>query len=205
MTRVEALVQNLVERVLETGQTLGRVIILVVNMDISFIDSLFYILRKQTLVHIGLRGLGRELHHHSRRRVSIHVGILTSNVIGLSVNDFLENLAGLGLAREIPLVPVCNVFLRDLLARTFHQFEFYAVLNLLDTHLFGVLLGDGISNLCGKDNVFAVFGHIHGLENGRNDFLVVEVNETSVPFDYILDHNIRGLCYLSVCTVLQAS
>ena len=149
-------------------------------MDISFIDSLFHILRKQTLVHIGLRGLGRELHHHSRRRVSIHVGILTSNVIGLSVNDFLENLASLGLAREIPLVPVCNVFLCDLLARTFHQFEFYAVLNLLDTHLFGVL---------------AVFGHIHGLENGRNDFLVVEVNETSVPFDYILDHNIRGLCY----------
>ena len=131
---VESLIQNLVQRVLETGETLGRIIIFVMDMDIAVVDSLADILGKQAFVHVSLRCLGRELHHHAGRRVGIHVRILTCNIIGLSVNDFLENFASLGLAREISLVSVRNIFLGDFLAWTFHKFELDAVLDFLDTH-----------------------------------------------------------------------
>ena len=119
--------------------------------------------------------------------------ILTCNIIGLSVNDFLENFASLGLAREISLVSVRNIFLGDFLAWTFHKFELHAVLDFLDAHSLCFFLRDSVRNLGCENNIFTCFGNIHCLQYGGNDFLIVEVDESSVAFYYVLYHNNIGV------------
>ena len=50
MTGCETVVQNHVERMLHAGETLGRVIVLIVNMYIVVHDGVAYILREEVVV-----------------------------------------------------------------------------------------------------------------------------------------------------------
>ena len=52
MAGEETVFKNLVERVLDAGKTLCRVVVLVVNMDVVVLDSILYILRQHALIHI---------------------------------------------------------------------------------------------------------------------------------------------------------
>ena len=83
MTGLESAVEYLVERMLEAGKALGRVVVLVVDMDVSIVHGSTRFVRKQAFIHVSLRRLGCELHHHAGRRVGIHVGILPGDVIRL--------------------------------------------------------------------------------------------------------------------------
>ena len=189
----EAVLEDEVQRVLDAGQGLGRIIVLVVDMDVVLRHGVADIVGEEALVHIALGRLGGELHHHARRGVGVHVGVLPGDVVGLRVDDGLENLRALGLAGHVALVAVADVFLGDLLAGAVHQFVLDDVLDLFHGHFLLVDAGNRVGDLGGEDDILSVFRHIHGFQDGGDDFLVVEFDVSSVAFQYSLDH-IRGRC-----------
>ena len=191
MAGFQAVLEDLVQRVLDAGQGFGRIIILVMDVDVVAGHRFPDIAGQQALVHVTLGRLGSEFHHHARRGVRVHVGILAGDVIGLRVDDGLEDLVGLGLAGQVALVAVGDVLLGDFLARALHELELDAVLDILDAHFVAVHLGDGIGNLGGQDDVLSAVGYIHRLKDGGNDFLVVEVDDATVALDDVLDHDRR--------------
>ena len=188
MARVESLFKDFVQRMLETGETLCRIVIFVVNVNITVINRIPDVFRQQTLIHIRLGGLGSELHHHSCRCVGVHIRVLASNVVCLRVNYLLKNLAGLSLAGKVALITIGYILLGHLLAGTLHQFQLYTVLNLLDAHIFLFLLGNGICNLCRKNDIFSGVSYVHRFENSGYNLLIIEIDGPSVPFDNVFDH-----------------
>ena len=134
---------------LDAGEGLRGIVVLVVDVDIVLGNGFADRIREEALVHIALRGLGRELHHHARRRVGVHVGVLTGDVVHLCVDDGLEDLVGLRLAGEVALVAVTDVLLRHFLAGAVHQLVLHHVLDLLHGHLLLLELGDGMGDLGG--------------------------------------------------------
>ena len=93
MTGEESVLKNLVQRMLDAGKALCRIIVLVVDVDVVVLYSLLHIVGEHALVHIGFCGLGSELHHHSGRSVSVHVRVLAGDLGRLGVDDLLEDLA----------------------------------------------------------------------------------------------------------------
>ena len=77
----EPVFKDLVYRVLHTGKALGRIVVFVVDVYIVPGNRLFYIIREKIVIHKRFGGLAGELHHHSRRGVCIHIGILAGNII----------------------------------------------------------------------------------------------------------------------------
>ena len=134
----QSVLEDKVEWVLQTGKALGRVVVLVVDVDVSILDGLFDIFGQKALVHEGFCRFRCELHHHSGRGICIHVGVFAGDVSSLSLYNLLENLSGLRFSGEVPLISIGDVFLGDFLPRTVHQFHFYLVLNLLHAHLFSL-------------------------------------------------------------------
>ena len=128
MTGVEAVAQYVVERMLAACEALCRVVVLVVNVQIVVVHGINNFFAQQKVVNEWFCGLAGELHHHSRRGVGIHVGVLAGNVVRLDVDDFLKYVAGLGLARYAALVTVCDILLCNILATTLHELEFNHIL-----------------------------------------------------------------------------
>ena len=54
MSRKETVFQNLVERMLDAGKALCRIVVLIVDMDVVVSYSLFHVLGEEALVNIGL-------------------------------------------------------------------------------------------------------------------------------------------------------
>ena len=52
MTCEESILKDLVERMLDAGKALGRVVVLVVDMDVVVLHRLLDIFGKKTFVHI---------------------------------------------------------------------------------------------------------------------------------------------------------
>ena len=46
-----------------------------------------------------------------------------------------------------------------------------------------------MGDLGGEDNVFTTLGHVHRLEDGGDNLLVVEFDAASVAFQYTLYHS----------------
>ena len=187
---LEAELQDLVQRVLDAGQGLRGIVVLVVDVDIVVGDRLADRVGEQDFVHVALRGLGGELHHHAGRGVGVHVGVLAGDVVHLRVDDGLENLVRLGLAGHVAFVAVADVLLRHFLAGAVHQLVFDHVLDFLHGHLFLVDRGDRVGDLGGEDDVFARLRHIHRLQDGCDNLLVVELDVSSVAFEYTFNHSV---------------
>ena len=45
-----------------------------------------------------------------------------------------------------------------------------------------------MGNLCGKDNILTVFGHVHRFEDGGYNLLIVKVHAASVALEYTFYH-----------------
>jgi len=189
VARLESMLENQVERVLDTGQGLRRIVVLVMDMDVIVLHRLADIFGEEAFIHIGLGRLGGEFHHHAGRGVGVHVGILPGDVVDLGIDDVLENLGGFSFAGEVALVAVGDIFLRNFLAGALHELHLDAVLDILDAHFLLVYLGNGLGDLGCKDDVLPIFGNGHGLEDCGHDFLVVEVDVSSVTFQYALYHS----------------
>ncbi len=189
VTGLKAFVEDLVQRMLEAGEALGGIVVLVMDMDIAAIDRVPHVLGQEAFVHIGLGGLGGELHHHACGSVGVHVGVLAGDVVGLGGDYLLENLVALGLAGHVALVAVGDVFAGDLLAGALHELEFHTVLNLLHRHAVFALLADHVGNPGGENYVFAGLCDIHGLEDCGHYLLVIEIHHAPVALDHMLYHS----------------
>ena len=188
MTCSKSVLQDIIQRVLHTGERLRGVIIFVVDVQIVVFYGVAALFREQIVVDEGFGGLARELHHHARRRVGVHIGILARNVVVLDVHDVEEHLTGLGLAGDGALVAVGDILLSHVLTAGLHQLELDGILNLLDGHLTIAALCDAVSDLIEQAFVFAFIGMEHGLADGGHDFLFIESYNAPVALYYCLDH-----------------
>ena len=147
VTGDESVLENIVQGVLYAGERLGGVVVLVVDVQIAVLHCLTRFRGEQIVIYKRLSSLGGELHHHTRGRVRVHIGVLAGDVIVLGFDDFQENVACLCSSRYTALVAVCDIALGDLLAGGFHQLQFHAVLNLLHGHALRTGHADSVSNL----------------------------------------------------------
>src|SRR3712207_191091 len=131
----EAFVQDAVQRVLTTSERLGGIIVFIVDMYVVMFHGVAHVFRQKIVVNERFGRFRGKLHHHAGRRVGIHVGILTSDVVGLNVHNIQEHVTRLSLAGNGTLVAILDISLGHILSRTAHQLYFHSVLNSLDSHL----------------------------------------------------------------------
>ena len=188
MTRVETVEQDVVERMLATGKALGRIVILVMDMQVVVAYSLNHLLAQEEIVHERLCCLARELHHHSGRSVGVHVRVLACDIIRLDVDDLLEYVTGLRIAGNAALVTVSDVLLGNILTATLHELQLHHILDCLDTHLRISLERDTVSNLTDERHVLTLVCVQHGLTDSRDNLFFIEADNTSVALHNCLNH-----------------
>ena len=202
----EAVFQYLVERVLYACQTLGRIVVLVMYMEITVAHSLARFVRQKIVVDKRFGGLARKLHHHTRRRVSVHVGVLAGDVIILGLDYLKEHVAGLGPACDVTLIAIGNISLGHLLTRALHQLELHPVLNFLYCHAFIAGHADTIGYLKDKTFVLPDFSLQHSLADSCFYLLVIISHDTAVALYYSLYHLILwlGSCLIKCVFIASA-
>ncbi len=188
VTGNEAARQDVIQRVLNAGQRLRGVIVLVVYVQVVVLHGVAALVREQVVVDEGLGGLRRKLHHHARRRVGVHVGILARHVVRLDVDDVQKHVARLGLAGYRPLVAIGYVLRRHVLAARLHQLHLHHVLYLFHRHLAVAALRYVVRYLVQQAFVLAPVGVHHGLAYGSHNLLLVESNDASVSLYNCLYH-----------------
>ena len=146
--------EHMVQGVLHACERLGRIVVLVVDVEVVLLHSLADIFSQQVVVDEGFRCLRRELHHHTRGRVRVHISILACDVVALDVDDLEKHLTCLGLAGDGTLVAVLDINLGNVLASTLHELEFHSVLNFLHRHLGLAAHGDAVGYLVDEMFVF---------------------------------------------------
>ena len=191
MTSHEAAVQDIVQRMLHTGERLGGIVVLIMDMQVVVFHSLTTLLTQQIVVDEGLRGLRGKLHHHTCRGVGIHIGILTCHIVVLDVHDIEEHLTGLGLTSHTTLMTVGDVLLGHVLSTRVHQLHLHSILNLFHGHLTIATLGNMVSNLIQESLVLTLIGVEHGLTNSSHYLLLVKAHNTSVTLYYCLNHSFK--------------
>ncbi len=144
--------------------------------------------RQKVIVHKRLCGLRSELHHHSGRRISVHICILTRYVIVFGLDYFKEHIAGLGTACNRTFVAVGDVTFGNVLTCRLHQLHLDLVLNLLHGHPLVACHSDSVRYTLDKRLVLACIGCEHSFPYGRFDFFFIISDDSAVPFDYRLYH-----------------
>ena len=157
-------------------------------MEVAGAHGIAGFLRKKIVVNKGLGGLAREFHHHSRRGIGVHIGVLARDVVAFGLDDFQEHVAGLGAASDASLVAICYIAFRHFLAGGVHELHFHAVLNLFNCHAF--VAGDAyaVGYFLNEGFVFATLGLKHGFSDGGFDFFFIIAYHASVAFDDSLYH-----------------
>ena len=188
MSGGKAALKDVVEWMLAACKRLGGIVVLVVDVQVVVLHGIAHIVGEQIVVDEGLCGFRCELHHHSCRGVGIHVGVFAGDIIVLDVDDVEEDIARLGLSGNAALVAVGNILLRNILARTLHEFHFNGVLNVLHTHLRLSAESNVVGDLLNELLVLTLLGVEHGLTYGGHYFLFIEADDTPVALQYCLDH-----------------
>ena len=188
VTGRETAIEDVVERMLHASETLCRIVILVVDVDIVVFHSLESLLVEEIVIDERLGGFAGKLHHHSGRSVGIHVGIFAGNIVALDVDNLLENVSGFRLSRDAALVAIGDVALCHIFAATLHQFEFDHVLDFLNGHLRCSFESDVVGDLTNKVDVLTLVGVEHSLADCCCDFLLVETNDATIALNYGLYH-----------------
>ena len=155
MTSGETMLKDDIQWVLNASQTLGWIIVFVVDMNVVVHDGVANILWKEVIIDKWLGGFWSKLHHHAGWCISIHVGIFTSNVIVFGIDNAHEYVTSLGFSRNVTLVAVSNVFLGYIFSGTLHEFQFYGILNGFYTHLALAAVWDVISYLLYQRRIFS--------------------------------------------------
>ena len=155
MSGSKTVLQDVVQWVLHASKTLGRIVILIVNVQIVMLNGVATLLAQQIVVYEWLGSLAGKLHHHARRCIGVHVGVFARHIVILNVHDIQEHLACLGLTGNRALVTISNVLLSHVLTTRLHQFHLHQVLNLLYRHLTLATLGNTVGNLVQQSLVLA--------------------------------------------------
>ena len=174
---------------LYASQALSWIVVLIMDMQIIISDSLFHIHTQQIIIHKGLSGLTGELHHHPSGRVSVHVRVLTGNIIGLDVHDLEENITHFRLTGNTSLVTIGDIFLSDILTAALHQLHLHHILYLFHAHL-RIAFGRNTSgNLVNQGTINAQGRMRHSLMNSGSNLLLFEADNTTISFNHCLNHN----------------
>ena len=184
----EAVLQHVVQWMLHTRQALGGVVVLVMDVDVVVAHGLAGLLAQQVIVDKGLGAFAGKLHHHACWGVSVHVGVLTGDVVVLGIDDFKKDVARLGFAGHTAFVAVVDVASCHLLASALHQLDLHHVLDFLYGHLFATAGADAVGDALNEALVLACVGLQHGLADGGLDFLLVVAHNASVSFNDCLYH-----------------
>ena len=201
MTGNEPTLEDVVERMLHACERLCGIVVLVVYVQVVVFHGITALLREQVVVDEWLCGLRGELHHHSSRRVGIHVGVLARDIVILGIDDFQEQVARLGPARHAAFLPIVDVASCHLLAGALHQFQFHLVLDVLDAHLAAATLTDTVGDALNERLILSGWGCQHRLADRRFDFFLVIADDTAITLQYCLNHilgakNVRFInCY----------
>ena len=190
MPRLKTIFQNLVQRVLHTRQRLRRVIILVVDMQIVVLDRLLDIITQQVVVHERLRRLARELHHHTRRRISIHISILASHIVVLDIDNLQKDITSLSLTSYSARAPILDIQLSHIRTRRTHQLVLHHILNLLHRHLALAAYTDTIRDFHNQITVLTLLRRQHRLTYRSTDLILIKADYTAIAFYYSLYHRI---------------
>ena len=159
---------------LHASERFGRIIVLIVNMDIIVTDRLSDFLTQEIVVDKRLCGLAGEFHHHAGRCVRIHIGILACDIRTFDVYNVKKHVAGLCLARNRPLVAVLNVFLSHIFSAAAHQLALHGILNLLHAHLLLTMQGDKAGDAFSQTGILASLRVLHRLADGSHNFHLIE-------------------------------
>src|SRR3712207_969293 len=184
----EAFVQDAVQRVLTTSERLGGIIVFIVDMYVVMFHGVAHVFRQKIVVNERFGRFRGKLHHHAGRRVGIHVGILTSDVVGLNVHNIQEHVTRLSLAGNGTLVAILDISLGHILSRTAHQLYFHSVLNSLDGHLRLSFIYNVAGDFLYQILVLTLLGVQHRLTDGGHDLLFVEANYATITLYYGLYH-----------------
>ena len=182
----------MIQRMLNASQTLCRIIVFVVNMNVIMCHSITHIFRQQIIIHKGFRCFRSKLHHHSGRSVCIHIGIFACHIIILDVHNLHKHVTGLGFSCDASLIAIGNILLCYILSSTLHELHFNGILNFLHGHLTLAMNANVVCNLLYECVILTLFGVHHGLSDGCHDFLFVETDYSSVSFYYGLYHYFIG-------------
>ena len=157
-------------------------------MQVAVAYSLTRLMRQKVVIDERLGSLAGKLHHHSGGRIRIHVGILTGDVIALSLDYLKEHVAGFGTTRDITLVAIRDIALRNFLAGTFHKLELDTVLDFLHGHTLIARHTDAIGDFVDERFILSHFGLKHCLTDCRLDFFIVIAYDATVALNYCLYH-----------------
>ncbi len=182
---------------LDTRKALGRIVILVMDVEITVLYSFTGFLRKKIIVNKRFCSLACKLHHHACRRIRVHIGILTGDVIAFGLDDFKEHVAGLGSAGYRPLIAICDVTFGDFLSRRIHELKLDIVLNFFNRHLFTAGHAYTIGNTRNESFILAHFCCEHSLADCGLDFFFIVTDDSAIALYHCQYHNclffVRGL------------
>ena len=194
MAGYKAALKNIVERMLHACEALGGVVVFVVYVQVVVAYGLARLGCEEVVVDKRFRSLAGKFHHHACRRVCVHVGVLSRDVVALGLDYFMEHIACLSLACDAALVAVGDISFCHFLTRAVHQLKLDHVLYFLDGHALGAVGTDAVGYFLYQGLVFAKLGREHGFADGRLDFFFVITDDSAVAFYNCLYH-----CCLSVC------
>ena len=157
-------------------------------MQIIILDSRSRFFAQQIIIHKRLGRFAGELHHHTGRRIRIHIGILAGNIIRLDIDDLQEHIPGLGFPGNASLIPVSNIFLGYIFAAAVHKLQLYRILYIFHRHLRRTFKRNAVRYLADQLHIFAHRCMQHSFSDSRSYLFLVETNDTSVSFDYCLNH-----------------
>ena len=87
------------------------------DVDVIAFHRLLNFCRQEIVVNEGFGGFTGKFHHHTRRRVCVHVGILARDIIIFRFDDLEKYIASLGATCDASLVAIGYIALRYILAR----------------------------------------------------------------------------------------
>ncbi len=189
----KSFLENPVEWMLHASQTFCRVVVFVVYVQIVVFDSSLYIRTQQVVIDKRFCGLACEFHHHSCRRVCVHIGVLASNVIVLSLDDLKKHVAGFCPAGDRPLVAICYIPFCHVLSCRLHQFYLHAILNFFDSHAVLAAHADTVGDFLNQSLIFAHFCCQHGFAYSSFYFFFVIAHNAAITFLNNLYHDYNGI------------
>ena len=148
---------------------------------------------QQVVVNEWFSRFARKLHHHSGRRVGVHVGVFARNVVVFHVDNLQEHVARFGLSCHAALVSIGNVSPSHIFAATLHQFHLHLVLDVFHRHLRFSHKSDAVCYLLNQSFVFAFIGVEHRFAYGGHYLLLVKAHNASVSLYNCLYHSREGV------------
>ena len=162
-------------------------------MNIIVLYCLFHIITKQNIFDIRFCCFTCKLHHHSSRRVSIHVGILSGNIRWFSLYDLLKCFSGRCFSGNISIISTRLICFPNILESMFSELLFNSLMNIIHIHRNNIFFGifDCLRYDAWYSTIFfrSYTSRFECIFNRISNFSFVELNDSSVSFYNLFNHS----------------